>query len=363
MMPSMSFRIIPDQIMRRISRMNSSADDGGAGDSSAESDVPHAGKHNEDGHYDPSPIDVVVVRIMLAKATKLPVDIVDGIFELAEYWVRTVTAVDYSDSRLTVSNDGIQDRFLVRSLPIGFTSEHGGNLDLKGEPAPAKPLRNEIPAKTLERMADYPLPKLQSPVRKIVFKITSHDQGWSGENGALYENSWTWFEAGLERLESSEVGAARDPPPTSLNHDALRPIYPPIGEVEPKQQEQDETEQPENTNQQEDKGSEEFQTKEPELEYKFPLLHAPKWTVTRNKRAHRDWQNHTITWACWDDVNADSDAGKALEEKGRGRETGDGEFVRSLKLGDVVTLWAKARFNGWMNNVKSASIDVYWAAT
>lgn len=55
-------------------------------------------------------------------------------------------------------------------------------------------------------MADYPLPKLQGPVRKIVFNITSHDQGWSSETGGLYENSWTWFEAGLERLESNEIG-------------------------------------------------------------------------------------------------------------------------------------------------------------
>ncbi|KAJ6787704.1 hypothetical protein PWT90_10409 [Aphanocladium album] len=361
-MSSMSFRIIPDHIMRRISRMNQFANVSGTDDSNTNSDIPHTGKHNDDGHYDPSPIDVAVVRIMLAKATKLPVDIIDGIFELAQYWVHTVTAADYSDSPLSVSTHSSQNRFLVRSLPIGFTSEHGGDLDLKGQPAPAKHLHDEIPVKTLARMADYPLPKLQGPVRKIVFKFTSHDQGWSGENGGLYENSWTWFEAGLERLESSVVGAAQDPPPTALNHEALRPIHPTIGEVEPEQQEQAETEEKEDANQPEIKEKEEADVEKPQLEYKFSLLHDPKWTVSRNKRAHRDWQDHTITWACWDDVKPDSDAGKALEENGRGRETGDGEFVRNMKLGDVVTLWAKARFPGWINTIKAASIDVYWPA-
>lgn len=35
------------------------------------------------------------------------------------------------------------------------------------------------------------------PVRKVVFTITSKDQGWSSSPGShgTYENSWTWFEA------------------------------------------------------------------------------------------------------------------------------------------------------------------------
>ncbi|OAA79749.1 hypothetical protein LEL_03235 [Akanthomyces lecanii RCEF 1005] len=359
----MSFRIIPANIISRIQALGigQAPDAATEGDSDAIPSTPHAGKHNDDGHYDPSPIDVVVVRIMLAKATKLPVDIIDGIFELAEYWVHTMTAADYTGHELTRQ---------VRSLPIGFTSEHGGDLDLKGEPAPAKPLHNQIPAKKLERMADYPLPKLQGPVRKIVFKFTSHDQGWSGETGGLYENSWTWFEAGLERLESSATGEPQDPPPTALRREALRPVYPIITEVVPEEEDeddahdkQDEQEEAQKEDKKDNPEVKETNLDEPQFEYKFPLLHSPKWTVCRNKRAHRDWQEHSITWACHDDVKPDSDGGKSLEENGRGRETGDGEFVRSLQLGDVVTLWAKSRFPGWTNSVKAASIDVYWAAT
>ena len=50
-----------------------------------------------------------------------------------------------------------------------------------------------------------------------------------------------------------------------------------------------------------------------------------------------------------------------LEECGRGKSTGDGEFVRNLKLGDIVTVWAKARFPGWTNHVERVKVDVYWA--
>ncbi len=115
----MSFRIIPANIINRLQALGlGQAPDAAAGDeSAAATDTPHAGRHNDDGHYDPSPIDVAVVRIMLARATTLPVDVVDGIFELAEYWVRTTTADDYTGNELSVSSYSTQDRFLVSSDP------------------------------------------------------------------------------------------------------------------------------------------------------------------------------------------------------------------------------------------------------
>lgn len=109
----MSFRIIPANIIGRLQALAT-----GQPSEETPGDQPqreHAGKHNDDGHYDPSPIDVAVVRIMLVKATKLPVDIVDGIFEQAEYWVRTTSRADYHARPLRVSKGAgaVQDRFLV----------------------------------------------------------------------------------------------------------------------------------------------------------------------------------------------------------------------------------------------------------
>jgi hypothetical protein len=53
--------------------------------------------------------------------------------------------------------------------------------------------------------------------------------------------------------------------------------------------------------------------------------------------------------------------GKALEDQGRGRNTANGQFVRDLKVGDIVTVWGKARFPGWVNMIETVQIDVYWA--
>ena len=295
----------------------------------------------------------------------------------------------------------------MRSLPIGLISEHGGDLDLTGEPAKPILLKNAMDPKSIARLADYPTPRLVSPVRKIVFKILAHDQGWGGEGGDNeYDNSWTWFEAGLERFEAGMIGKlsvivsssrelrrltksipveGQPGEAVSLKYDALRPVYPDLGTPEAKQAGRSRNAEAEgfdefvqqlsqlNTNSGNGSGAHAQNTaatdasgsgnneQAPESQYGHTLQAHPAWCVHRNKRANREWQQHIVVWSCDDDIKEDSDGGKALAEEGRGRATGNGEFVRNLKLGDVVTLWAKARFGGWANSVKSASIDVYWA--
>ena len=73
-------------------------------------------------------------------------------------------------------------------------------------------------------------------------------------------------------------------------------------------------------------------------------------------------RSHTVTWGWQDNIHPDSSGGDELKAQGRGRATGTGEFVRSLKVGDVVDFWVKARFPGWANHVHRAAVDVYWAA-
>jgi hypothetical protein len=69
-----------------------------------------------------------------------------------------------------------------------------------------------------------------------------------------------------------------------------------------------------------------------------------------------------IIWSRDDDItNPESSEATELEKIGRGKLTGNGEFVRNMRVGDVVTIWAKARFGGWYNNVDDLQIDVYWA--
>ena len=91
------------------------------------------------------------------------------------------------------------------------------------------------------------------------------------------------------------------------------------------------------------------------------LLPSPTLTIQRNVVASRETRKHKVTWLCNDNLVLDSLEAAELEKQGRGSESTNGEFVRNLKVGDVVTVWAKARFPGWANFVEEVKIDVYWA--
>jgi len=97
--------------------------------------------------------------------------------------------------------------------------------------------------------------------------------------------------------------------------------------------------------------------------YKFKHDINPGDTVLqKNKTAVRDSTEHVITWTSEDNIkNPESPEAAELEKQGRGKLTGSGEFLKKMKLGDVVTVWAKARFAGWYNTVEDLQIDVYWA--
>lgn len=68
------------------------------------------------------------------------------------------------------------------------------------------PLKREHDPSFFAKLPRYPTPKLVSPVRKVVFTITSKDQGWGSTrvNRGTYNDSWTWFEAGLEKFDADQ---------------------------------------------------------------------------------------------------------------------------------------------------------------
>jgi hypothetical protein len=99
-----------------------------------------------------------------------------------------------------------------------------------------------------------------------------------------------------------------------------------------------------------------------ETSYHFEHMFVPDTKVLqKNICAERNTKEHVITMTSDDDIDSESPAAYELEKQGRGRGTGNGELVRGLKVGDVVTVWAKARFRGWVNNVEEVKIEVYWA--
>lgn len=102
----------------------------------------------------------------------------------------------------------------------------------------------------------------------------------------------------------------------------------------------------------------------PTLEADRPAFHhglhpSPEWTIQMNKAATSQSTTHKVVWSWKDDV--DPLTAEQLGESGRGTATGNGDFVRNLKLGDIVTVWAKARFAGWANHIERVSVDIYWA--
>ncbi|KAH7161194.1 hypothetical protein EDB81DRAFT_784041 [Dactylonectria macrodidyma] len=312
----------------------------------------------KDASFSPTPIDIVVARIMLTRGVKLPPDVVDMIFDHAEYWAHSSNEFNFKaeiqDQLRVVGNSPDNNKLVLRAYPVGLTEltdeddkELAEVLAWDRNEAKPVPLDKEHEPDYFKKLLKYPTPKLIRPVRKVVFSIRSADQGWGGERGnrGTYQGSWTWFEAGLERFDADvtcdpqctydvrykSASSKASPLPVC----GLRAIHPKLEPV-PNQR--------------------------GKLQFKHPLSHNPDLEIYRNKTATREQRDTVVTWSYLDDIRSDSDAAEQIDmNEGRGRGTLDGSFVRDLKLGDVITIWAKSRFNGWVNHIESAQIDVYWA--
>lgn len=203
--------------------------------------------------------------------------------------------------------------------------------------------------------------------------------------------SYTWFEAGLERFDKNakrpEDTNERDPnPPAQGGQQEQRQEE----EAEEKGQAVDDAGQEESSGESphsstssfvvvnggQDQGPSDLPNPylpvytlrpvQPSLSTEQPdtLHHTlnpnPDWTIQCNKTATRAWTTHKVVWA-WDDDMNNPKTAEELRLMGRGQGTGTGVLVRDLKLGDMVTVWAKARFGGWANHVQNVRMDVYWA--
>lgn len=186
-----------------------------------------------------------------------------------------------------------------------------------------------------------------------MFTLKSHDQGWggNGDDRNTYRGSFTWFDVGKEkftaRKPSKDEKLVESSDTQSQNYDflmgsadggetplqcTLQPISPPLvisGEEEAR----------------------------PKLDH--PYL-PTKNSLQRNLTATSSTKKHVITWDYDDHLDSESSLTDHLDQAGRGRATANGEFVRDLKVGDVVTVWARARFPGWVHHVEEVKMAVYW---
>ncbi|KAK4103349.1 hypothetical protein N658DRAFT_494680 [Parathielavia hyrcaniae] len=306
------------------------------------------------GPHEPSVADVMVVKAMLTKALNIPLEIINSIVDHAEYWPHTTSEVSF-EPPMTVRNSqgGQENMFMLRSPPLGLHNwrDEFSRTDY-GKPIHRAPLKPQPPgqefsADDFQTLIASPIPLLAHPCRRIVFTTRSHDQGWGGDHNdrGTYYGSWTWFEAGLERWcrqpNPAQTAAQQQQP--SLKLDDLCTVLPEVVVTERR---------PDSQSQSRDAYA-----------YNHPLHPREDLKIQCNKTAEREPTVHRVAWSYADGIDPERDveAAERLAEQGRGKATGNARFVRDLRLGDVVTVWANARFGGWVNTVQSVKMVVYYA--
>ncbi|KHJ34311.1 hypothetical protein EV44_g5308 [Erysiphe necator] len=332
--------------------------------------------------------DVLAVKDSLIK--KLPIEIIDNIIDFAEYWPHTHVSVRQNSAidshRITAGIN--EDEFLLRSYPLGYIPKENDPTDLSFQthsfatnpPTPGYECANSSPECTRRNLiywAEESKMRGEFPCRKIVFTLQSHDQGWGGIDGCkgTYSNSFTWFDVGKEEACMFEKPRKLSPgQPGDSNTQGLEidsgTILQPYFVVSPLTFRNESLENIDvicssrTISPQTDScitTSRLPRTDQTNIsKFNHPLLPDSN-VLQKNVAAEINTKKHVITWSYDDNIDPESAAGDNLENMGRGRATSNGEYVRSLKIGQIVTVWGKSRFRNWINHVEEVMIDIYWA--
>ncbi|KAJ5127453.1 hypothetical protein N7448_008232 [Penicillium atrosanguineum] len=248
----------------------------------------------------PSLWEVLKTRHILqwkAFQQSLPAELVDAIIDAAEYWASTERRME--DVRRITSD---RDQVLLKTVPLCYDRK---SLER------SKPLK-PLPHRTLH------------PCRKIIFRISSHDQGHGPIRENMYNNSCTWFDTEVIKAAHTKSMYADGTEQEILDNER----------------------------------GQEKKHFAPDDELLLPRNNKLKVNGSRVSEP----QNSVITWHYLDDVQPDSEEAYEIEtSEGRGRCTLDGHGVCELEVGDSIALWARARFPGWINHVDFASVRVFWA--
>lgn len=161
-------------------------------------------------------------------------------------------------------------------------------------------------------------------VRRLVFRTSSRDQGWSSysEHHGTYIGAWSWL----------DVELWRDVPEGGLK---------------------------------DDEGVTEGEGEHAKKVVKDGKYKVGTWLLQRNKHAVRQSTDHEIIWD-WKEDELDDLA----EEKWEEGETGgwfkggkirNGKFVRELKGGDEIRVTINCLYPGWRCTIEKCEIECFWA--
>ncbi len=98
-----------------------------------------------------------------------------------------------------------------------------------------------------------------------------------------------------------------------------------------------------------------------QLQYHHELLPRPDRKIQANLTVNDRVTQHYMVWDYRDAIDPESPEAEQLEFQGHGKGTGAGQFVRDLKLENMVTVWAHARFRDGSITFRDAKIEVYYA--
>ncbi|KFY27988.1 hypothetical protein V493_03171 [Pseudogymnoascus sp. VKM F-4281 (FW-2241)] len=285
---------------------------------------------------DPTVADVLATKAILLSLS-LPLELTDAIIDYAEYWPHT-SAV------LPGTTPALGDYFLIRTLPLGCLSS-SPSTDPSRAPVPASQDKmtlylfppNETEASKAATAALYSAwaqssqPREAHPCRKIVFKFRSRDQGWGGDlrDRGTYNGSFTWLDVGRERarvVDENEIDLFERSRKKGAESDVEKKLAWNVESVVPPLKNDG---SPKSSQAWLDPGD-----RPPTVELDHPFLPHDK-TLQKNRTATKDAEDYTIVWRWDDNIDAESGDAEDLEMAGRGKATGNGEFVRSLEVGDV----------------------------
>ncbi|KAI0362646.1 hypothetical protein OH77DRAFT_1416914 [Trametes cingulata] len=290
----------------------------------------HVDNTNRSGDYtpgedssftnEPGPTSVADLRAVRAIFSRLglPAELIFQIMDEAEY---------YPSVRATSLEAGLGPGTQVSaSIHCPKSRNCAARLCLLSSPIPG----GETPEGTVK-------------VKKVVWTIESHDQGWGGEHPGTFHGAYSWFDACIFRPVSppgddtktvdGEHSAGSDwvihsldelPGLRSCDVADVKTFLDPIGYALVPHGPSTQDESPENF----------------------------AWLVQRNRAAVRTFTQYRVEWR----------PGHALdpvEAQENGRGTGDG-FVESLLPGDRVGLWMRALYPGWVNVLRRASVEVFY---
>ncbi|KAH6674732.1 hypothetical protein B0J14DRAFT_561764 [Halenospora varia] len=329
----------------------------------------------------PTVQDVLDVKRFFIERFELPLELIDTVIDRAKYWPHSTSILVPAPGQqrpihVSAGDEG-ENRFMVRTPPIGFvptdtwqTTSHANmppSTDVGPEHdgsdryswslnAPLKPHidseiskeDNIVTEEVFSKWEEISIPRGEFPCRKIVFTIRSSDQGWGGSaaDRGTYNGSFTWFDVGKERVIASRDDLeTHEEQSNTFSSGFTFPIACSVRTIIPEV----------------DTAPQDDSADAPSSPFKFHLLPGDH-VLQKNQTATRAEKEHIITWSATDNIDGESAEGTLLERtEGRGKASMDGEYVRNLKVGDVITVWAKSRFGGWSNHVYDIKVEVYWA--